>query len=230
MKILVIVLMIAATGWSRPATALPNHLWQILSVGGIYHGSDVNPNSCLKWYGLFETQNGFALKAVRLDVRAVRHTLVDTAGQKTGKKLSIQPSGETVFLVGTDRPLKEGSVEGDRLTRPPAELTPGDNPLKPGKQIPLSLQEKDYTLSLMKDGAQLVLKNGEKSQTLLPDVGRFDTPSVVWYGDLDRDGELDLLLDEGKENLRMWLLFLSSEVWEEWELVGGAARWMVTGC
>ena len=57
-----------------------------------------------------------------------------------------------------------------------------------------------------------------------------DTPSLLWAGDLDRDGKTDLLLNMGSDNAgRHFGLFLSSEA-EAGQLVKLVAQFRFMGC
>jgi hypothetical protein len=95
----------------------------------------------------------------------------------------------------------------------------------------MSLGEREYSLALRGSredltDAQVVLSDGHRSQRLYSTDGFVDDPhfNVPWAGDLDGDGELDLVVNlSRKYSVHPYLLLLSS-VASNGELVGEAAR------
>ncbi len=117
-------------------------------------------------------------------------------------------------------------------------------PIRSGR-LALSLGGRDYALGVVEgpevgrdyQGAPyrvrrvLVLDHGGVRQSVA-DVTDRDAghPAVLWAGDLDGDGRLDLVLDESDHyNVTVTALFLSSEA-APGALVRRVARHETTGC
>ena len=74
---------------------------------------------------------------------------------------------------------------------------------------------------------KLMLWASKRSQTLLYFFNGLDdaTPGVLWAGDLDRDGKVDLFMEMNRHYASIsYALFLSSAAKDE-ELVGKVATW-----
>jgi hypothetical protein len=58
-----------------------------------------------------------------------------------------------------------------------------------------------------------------------------DSPQVVWMGDLDRDGQLDLFLHDAthESGAQSWTLYLSSQAKGK-HIFGRAAQFWIPGC
>jgi len=69
----------------------------------------------------------------------------------------------------------------------------------------------DYRLSINKSGT-IVLQSGE--MTTILDRQREDA-SLVWAGDLDKDGKLDLILESGTDKNATYCLYLSGMAGEK---------------
>ena len=66
-----------------------------------------------------------------------------------------------------------------------------------------------------------------RSQTLVESARGFDDayPRVIWAGDLDRDGKIDLFMNSARHyQIIEYTLFLSSAAKDE-EIVGQVATW-----
>lgn len=223
--------------------------WQILRAGGPFHGDEINPNLSLQWYGLFPKDGGFFLKRVKAQIRREQDPVVDQGRQKTGKRVvidAIDLKEEPLFLVGTRGTLPEGEVAG---------VVPDRAFLDPSAPRDLKILQKDYRLSsagplevspggrwwlkdksykpyrilLGVDGVTQALSETESlfRGSLLTGPGAH--PYVEWVGDLDRDGRLDVLLNEASDNVLHWSLFLSSKA-KPGELAGKVAELVMTGC
>jgi hypothetical protein len=107
------------------------------------------------------------------------------------------------------------------------------------RQIHLSLDGKDYDLEVNPldktqslDRASIVtLRSGDKRQALYRLSDEPDEPAwpILWAGDLDRDGRLDLYMDlSWKYSVSRRVLFLSSAASGD-DLVGEAVVFQTTG-
>ena len=90
---------------------------------------------------------------------------------------------------------------------------------------------RDYQLMLYRHASADAPMSPTTSQELLRyEALEFASPTAIWAGDLDRDGELDLLVDATFHyNVSNWTLWLSSGA-DSGELVGEVATLTTTGC
>ena len=220
--------------------------WRILQVGGPFHGDEIKPDLSLQWYGLFPKGEAFLLKKVKVGVRLEQDPILDRRNRKTGKRVSIDLKDEPLFLVGTRDTLPEGEVAGG---------VPDHTFIEPAASRELKILRKDCRLSAegglemapggrwwLKDKRykpyRILLNEGGASQILSETDslfrGSFLTgpgahPYVEWAGDLDRDGRMDILLNQASDNVTHWILYLSSKA-KSGELVGKVAELQTTGC
>jgi hypothetical protein len=190
---------------------------QLIETGD-FHGSDMPAKSSKGWLGLYKTGKGFALIETTIKVQPTRDAVVDEdENEKTGKEVSVNHSTEPLFLVKGAAMLKGGSA---------ATVLSGEKDLLNNKTISLRLAGKDYHLKVIankrksnplaiREDARLVLTRGKTMQVL--DVFGNDTEAgdpywgLLWAGDLDNDGKLDLYLDvRWRYNISQHILFLSS--------------------
>lgn len=206
---------------------------------GEYHGDQVTAKSGEKWLGLHITDENSILLVYRLTVNAVEDSLVDEAGQETGKSVSVDLPLEPRFLI---RGVKNVSA-GPATTVFDDGANSGN--LAESSSIDLKLGETGYVLKVAASedtakcpyqsfprNARLVLVKGETRQVLysLDECGSGPSWSLVWAGDLDRDGKLDLYVNVSQHyNVSERKLFLSSQAFEG-QLVREAAEFVTSGC
>jgi hypothetical protein len=84
---------------------------------------------------------------------------------------------------------------------------------------------------LVPPDAQLIFTSGSSTQTLysLNAAGESAIWYLLWAGDIDGDGKIDLYLSLGGFNLEERRLFLSSQA-PPGQLVKGVAKFTITGC
>lgn len=232
-----LLIAIAVPGYNSAGS--PQQPQQVIEPGE-FHGQEVSAQSGEKWLGLHLTddENSLLLN-YRLTVNAVNDSLVDEEGQSSGKKVSVDLPLAPLFLI-----------KGVKNVRPgPATTVFNDggkvNFLDESSAITLKLGEASYVLKVagsedtakcssqsLPRNARLVLLNGESGQVLysLQDCG--DDPSwiLLWAGDLDRDGKLDLYVSVTQHyNVSERKLFLSSQA-AEGQLVKEVAEFVTSGC
>ena len=196
-----------------------------------YHERETQARSGQEWMALvWEGERSSSLRKVTVHVERV-NDIVDRPGEKSGKEVSIATpvKQESVIVLLRGMPLSEGAVptaryrgEGDvgkplRITLPNAATT---------YKLAIDCTGRDCPLTLSADGIRqrLVVLNNDT------DGGDFKGLRLIWAGDLDGDGKLDLLADiTNYNNVSGTALYLSSKA-KSGKLVGLAAKLETTGC
>lgn len=197
---------------ASPALAGP----YALLTPGLHHGGEVKKPG-QGWLGLYATR----LAPVTLTLTRVHHPMDDDEKPDSVKSgVDVAVPGETPPLV-----LVKGLTAGEVKPLPLDGLPPlsGDAP------VPLG----DATLTPVADGPgrKLVLSRGGVEQVLYQQPeGDTDGWLLRWAGDLDGDGQLDLLLTADHHyNLSTLRLFLSSQA-TKGRLVREVATFAISGC
>ncbi len=209
---------------------------RLLEVGE-FHKEEVEAETGEQWLGLHISRDGSMLLNYELTVESVFDLVVDEVGQKTGKKVSVDLPLQPTFLVNSDWILNAGPVETvfEGKQEESQQIAP----------VTLNLAGASYELKIAgpedgekcgQDGlpknAKLVLTKGNASQVLysLEECGDDPTWSLLWAGDLDKDGKLDLYVSVTQHyNSAQKKLFLSSQA-DEGQLVQEVAEFAISGC
>ena len=172
---------------------------QLLQVGA-FHGDEISAKSDEIWLGLYSTPDGCALVPSRITVKTVYDPLVDNAGEKTGKVVSVEGQTRPLFLIkGLEAP-KRNSIE---------TLSAERAILNPGKSLNLRLDGKNESHLIAYgegdigpngftslENYSLELSKGQLSQELVAYSSTNGAiPTLLWAGDLDGDGQLDLVIN-----------------------------------
>ncbi|VWC45762.1 hypothetical protein [Burkholderia lata] len=168
------------------------------------------------WLGLIPVGNRWKLApaSVRFDPSEPGGDIVD-----------IQSNlGKAVALFRC-KSLRSGKVDAANLTFPKngRAIEPGAGPLRFG------FHGRRYALRHTASGA--VIAEGDGKRSVLHDFGGSSPPfsaSLVWAGDLDRDGRLDFLMEFESDLGASFCLFTSGSAKEN-ELVGPAGCMSVSG-
>jgi len=182
---------------------------------GVFHGGEVAAQNGERWTGLYKTPRGFAWRATPITIRRVEDPIGDQPGAKTG--IQVGATGSPLFLVKGLTGLIGRAVR-------PAQHEEGGMPLPVGPlrlECPggcgvsrLTLTGRVTSSDAAAKPSQLILESGGVSQVLYewPEGLNDQHCELVWAGDLDGDGRLDLLMVlSGHDNVMERTLFLSSK-------------------
>lgn len=208
---------------------------------GQFHGDEISAKSDQRWLGLFLTKDSSALRYSRLRVRHVTDDVMDHGTQKkTGKQVSVDSPREPLFLVRGAEMLHPGPVitifsEKHNFERS-LEKVPLTMKLGSASYV-LKVMSPDKHAELCRENvfprnAQLVLGSGTSSQVLytLDACGNEPYWYLLWAGDLDRDGKLDLYVSVTQHyDVAQRKLFLSSQA-RRGKLVREVASFETGGC
>jgi hypothetical protein len=208
---------------------------------GEFHGDEITARTGERWLGLYVTDHSSTLLSYRLTVETVHDGIVDQdAEQETGKDVSVDLPLDPVFLVKGATMLSAGPVTTVFSGNANFEKT-----LEKVSPINLKLGEVSYVLKVVgaddnskcsehafPRNAKLVLVSGESAQILysLEECGNEPYWHLLWAGDLDRDGRLDLYVSVTQHyNVSERKLFLSSQAGDD-HLVKEVAEFVTSGC
>lgn len=197
-----------------------------------YHGDEVKIKPGQTWLGLYLIGGKYELKPTKVSVTMVKDQLFDEEpGQKTAKKISVPGKEKPIYLIGGVSGLKPGVV------------APGI-PLKKefldvGQKLNLKVGTNQSTLVIAgtkKDETRknysITLESGGIKQLIMkaPLIGEDTTPKLLWCGDLDGDGKIDLIMDTTDNyNVSNTVLLLSGKA-KPGKLVEQVAVQHSTGC
>jgi len=211
---------------------------------GEFHGDEVTAKDGERWLALQVAQDGTAsLQQATLHVSAIEDAILDAPGQRTGRRVESANAEEVrLYLRGTG--LRAGRVETGKVGTGPE-----------GAVFTRFIQWKGRTLSLQsrcetaaptdagdpKVACRVELVDGDRRQTLTTMDGYRDgngrwvlgddaEPQLIFAGDLDRDGRLDLIIDTSNHyNMQRPTLFLSSRATGS-AIVDVAGQHVSVGC
>lgn len=214
-----------------------------LLLASSYHGDEITAGDGEVYLAVVRDGDGWKLVPAAIRVATVEDPIVDAPGEMTGKEVRID-GAEPLFLVRGG--LAPGPVEtvewrGRSLFGSPSfEWT-----LTNGKRFWLSVdcpgpaevseeaRARSEFPAAWRELCALRLSHGSSVQKLadLPVNRLHDSGAgLLWAGDLDRDGRLDLLLDLSDHyNVRQPTLFLSSAAAAD-GIVAPVASLEMTGC
>lgn len=179
--------------------------WQLL-VPGVYHGDEAPARPGPGWLALLPVGGVWRLEPAMVRATRVHDPLLDAEGDKTGIALSSSRS-EAIVL------LKVPGIGPGKVDTPAMKFGEGPKPVSAGG-VPLKVRFKADEYVIEGSARGIHVRNGAAG-TLLPGVSAGgpdsdDSASLLWAGDLDRDGRLDLLFSYSGYNRGGVCLYLSS--------------------
>lgn len=199
-------------------------VWQLL-IPNAYHSYEAPAEPGTGWLALVPVGSGWSLESAVVRSTRVIDPVMDEEGGKTGIKITSNRD-EAIALIRLPG-IKAGRVDTPNMKfrAKPRLISSGDSPLK------VLLNHDEYVIQPA--GAQIQLRIG-KDETILADLAAregddSDSASLIWAGDLDRDGKLDLLFSYERYNAFGSCLYLSS-IAGEGEVVRQAACHGGVGC
>lgn len=188
-----------------------DRLIDVLETQGIYRKSEVIARSGENWLTLTEKNGHYSL--VSATAKVTNKRTVSYVGDEHDVQLSFSNVGSPIFAVRRLPGVKAGPVT-TLYHRPSSEEIERRNlpilPMRTGFKREFNLNEVWYTLRVSRgrttDGTivgVLVLESDGVAQVIArnyyePAYGE-TIGELLWVGDLDNDGKLDLYLDEFNE-------------------------------
>ena len=203
-----------------------------LIEAGTFHAGEVSDADAGPWLGLFPDGQHYAWRDAVVDVKAVRDDSVDAPGQRTGREVSVRGSASPVFLVRGGEDLRVASADGYREL----ELRALHN----GDQLKLTLGSQEFLVRVANArrhgdadmaGSSLELVANGITQALYsaPESANEPAWEILWAGDLDGDGKLDLYVQLGADaSVSERILFVSTKA-ASGQLVGEFAVFTTKG-
>ena len=219
-----------------------NDLIDLLQTEGIYRESEVVANNGEKWLVLFEQGGEYSLHPATAEVKKKRTQ--SYVGDEYDVQLSFNRTGVALFAIRSSIGLKRGAVTTLYHRPSQDEIDQRNLPIgsmQTGYKRDFNLNGTWYTLRVsraMDSSGQkvgvLVLEHEGFKQIIATNYyepGYGETiGELLWVGDLDRDGKLDLYFDEDNEKGYFRVgLYLSSAA-EPGKLVKLAATFGTLGC
>jgi hypothetical protein len=212
---------------------------QLLETGEGFHGKEIKARSGEKWLGLYITKRSSDLLESTINVgRAIDVIVDEEPGQMTGKSVSVNRSTTPVFLVRGAHRLKPRKVTSIFWVTGEIPYSLAGHPI-----VKMRLGTLDYELKVIGERSsavegvlpskpRLLLTQGRTTQ-IIRQLKYDDTDfqrELIWAGDLDGDGKLDLYANLSSHyNRSQRKLFLSSQA-KPGQLVAEVAEFATTGC
>lgn len=219
----------------------------LVETGDGFHGDEVKANDGERWLGLYVTGSGSSLITSKVTVERVVDPIVDEdERQMTGKSVSVDHPVTPVFLVKGATMLKPGPVTTIYQGGMAEEYSLIDGyDLASRKTLRLRLGDREYQLKVLGRkvrssenpdveflNLQLAFVLGGQTQILYSPgvVGETAPWSLLWAGDADGDGKLDLYVAVSWHyNITERKLFLSSQA-KPGQLIKEVAAFVTSGC
>lgn len=213
---------------------------KILNLG-VFHGDEVDQKLEKKnWFGLFKSNDNYALKVVDLSIKHANDPIVDDDETVlSGWEVSSSVKDSCVILIEKLPYLAEGNVPTVKI---PKSINLGD-------RFSFSFLNVDYELSAVgekkkesPDSDYDIISNyklyltakidGKTKKVLLVEKKNLDDRmiAIIFVGDIDGDSKLDLIIDTSHHyNVSSPILYLSKEASKE-EIIKPVGVFTTVGC
>ena len=210
-----------------------------LLMPGEFDSSRISYGDGDVWYALFKADSGYVLEEVEVQAEPCPIPYKGKPGDLDGVRITLDHPQRPLIMISGPGKLEGGSIQtvfsGDKFITVGASIRFGlevvitamGRVTDEGMRHPSDLVTLDYQVMILqypfsRADRQIILEHDRTSAE--------STPSLLWAGDLDRDGKTDLLLDMTDHyNVRHYGLFLSSEA-EAGQLVKLVADLRLVGC
>ena len=184
---------------------------------GSFHGDEVSAKTGEEWFAILKVGSDYMIKKTKINVSPVFDPIMDEdESKKTGKVVSIEGNTEPLALLKDIEGIKQGKLNSVQDLLGVIKPVEKKSFRFDGKDFELSVEAKEvtedsgykyfknYKLSVQSEGKKVVIL--EMPHTDL-DAG---LPSVIWAGDINNDGGLDLLMSTSNHyNIMETTLFIS---------------------
>ncbi|HHO53287.1 MAG TPA: hypothetical protein ENK18_21050 [Deltaproteobacteria bacterium] len=197
----------------------PQAAFALLTLG-IHHGDEIPSGADGEWMALIQRSGGWQLESAAVQIEAIPDPVLDEPGEPpTGKAVGVPDLGGAPLVLLRGPGLAAGPVHVAQID--PRPLFPGDQQQLslPGGE-PLTIQSYGQASpnqhgALVLGDYRLVVRRARAPEVELFPSSHLDkegqVPRVLFAGDLDRDDQLDLLVDTSDHyNVSQLTLFLSS--------------------
>lgn len=211
-----------------------------LLTEGVFHNDEVWPKAANEeWFGLFQNQQGYYLAKTKLELTQVNDPISEE-DNLSGWQVKTASKDTSLVLIKTMNYLTPRKIQ--KIEVPKSNVYPQDT-LKlnymgnnyqiyaTGEKIKLSDQPDIYEVKNYKLFITTRI-HGKIRKTLLVSVEEFDDTmvSILFVGDMDGDGILDLLLDTSNHyNSERTTLYLSKPATNN-ELLMLVGKHTIIGC
>ncbi len=214
---------------------------KVLTVG-TFHGDEVISNlDELKWMGLFQNKTGFYIAETQLKTKRVHDVIVDeNENEKTGWNVQTINTDASIILFEGLSAITPHNVKQVLLLKD--QVFPGDT-------LRINYLGIDYIIfatgiikKIPNDASMLEVWNyklylsatikGKQHKSLLVAQPNFDNEmiTIIFAGDMDGDGILDLIIDTSRHyNITSPTLYLSKPT-NSGEVVKPIGRHTSVGC
>jgi hypothetical protein len=200
--------------------------WVFL-LPGEYHGSEAPAKPGKGWLALMIVDGRWHLVPTKVSAEPIYDAVLDAEDQKTGIRISSRHPEALALLRNPHLLAKKIDTPNIRFK---------DNSLKISPIQPLNISFKRQQYQIVAVRSEIFLTKGSQ-RTKLPDLSvsedqesdLSESAYLLWAGDLDRDGSLDLLVSYRGDNRSGACLFLSSKA-PKGSLVGIVACHGGVGC
>ncbi|MCP5467774.1 MAG: hypothetical protein H7A32_00710 [Deltaproteobacteria bacterium] len=192
---------------------LSDHNWKFLKPGD-YHSDEAPHNPGNNWLALIFINGDWYLKPVKVEVERIEDVVVDQNGEKTGIRIKSKYDKAIGYFRSAElKQLRPGLVKASNqnFLEKSFYLEEKTLPLK------IKFNNTEYSLTF-KDNRVFLTKGSISTEISFLGDHNPDTPDdlkghhtrLLWAGDLDRDGFLDLIIENEAYNTSERCVFLSS--------------------